>query len=306
VEFTCEEGLFRVSATKILEKGFYKALKILAPKTKTSILPALSTGDMVTCTDLTGEQHFTQGPSYYTDASIIKALEEKGIGRPSTYAPIISVLIDRYYVIRKNKRLKATVLGKIINDMLAKTFPEIVDVNFTVSVEEKLDKVETNDEPWEQMIEEFYTPFHEKVEYVMEHLESIKGVLDEETEYTCEKCGRPMVKKLGRYGFFIACSGFPECMNSKAVPLADCPRPGCKGKIIAKRKQNKRGKVFYGCTEYPACDFVTYFPPTNVKCPHCGYFLVERSDKKRGDYKVCVNPECDYIHVQEEEQKNAG
>ena len=115
-----------------------------------------------------------------------------------------------------------------------------------------------------------------------------------------------MVKKLGRYGFFIACSGFPECMNSKAVPLADCPRPGCEGKIISKRKQNIRGKVFYGCTAYPECDFVTYFPPTNVKCPHCGYFLVERSDKKRGDYKVCVNPECDYIHVQEDEKKNAG
>jgi DNA topoisomerase I len=306
VEFICEEGIFRVSATKILEKGFYKALKVLAPKEKTSTLPSLEKGDTVVCTDLTGEQHFTQGPSYYTDASIIKALEEKGIGRPSTYAPIISVLIDRYYVVRKNKRLKATVLGKIIDEMLEKTFPEIINVNFTADVEEKLDKVETNDEPWEQMIAEFYTPFNQKVEHVMEHLESIKGVLDEKTDYVCEKCGRPMVKKLGRYGFFIACSGFPECMNSKAVPLADCPRPGCKGKIIAKRKQNKRGKVFYGCTEYPECDFVTYFPPTNVKCPHCGYFLVERSDKKRGDYKVCVNPECDYIHVQEEEKKNAG
>ncbi|MBN2532462.1 MAG: type I DNA topoisomerase [Spirochaetales bacterium] len=308
IEFLCEQGIFRTSATRILEKGFYKALKLLAPKEKTQTLPSLSKGDIVECTDLAGEQHFTQGPSYYTDASIIKALEEKGIGRPSTYAPIISVLIDRYYVVRKNKKLKATVLGKIINDLLVKTFPEIMDVNFTASVEQKLDRVETNDEPWVQMISEFYMPFHQKVEHVMEHLESIKGVLDEETEYTCEKCGKPMVKKLGRYGFFIACSGFPGCMNSKAVPLADCPRPGCKGKIIAKRKQGSRGKVFYGCTEYPACDFVTYFPPTNVKCPHCGYFLVERSDKKRGDYKVCVNPECDYMHVQEQEEeaKNAG
>lgn len=306
LELFCEEGLFRVSSTKILEKGFYKVLKLLAPKEKTITLPSLSIGDTVECTDLSGEQHFTQGPSYYTDASIIKVLEEKGIGRPSTYAPIISVLIDRYYVIRKNKRLKATILGKIISDMLIKTFPEIMDVNFTASVEQKLDKVETNNEPWVRMIAEFYTPFNQKVEYVMEHLESIKGVLDEETEFTCEKCGKPMVKKLGRYGFFIACSGFPECMNSKAVPLADCPRSGCNGKIIAKRKQNRRGKVFYGCTEYPGCDFVTYFPPTNVKCPYCGYFLVERSDKKRGDYKVCVNPECDYMHVQEAETKNAG
>lgn len=306
VEFQCEEGLFRVSSTKVIEKGFYKALKLLAPKAKTKTIPALSKGDVVECTDLTGEQHFTQGPSYYTDASIIKALEEKGIGRPSTYAPIISVLIDRYYVIRKNKRLKATVLGKIINDLLVKTFPEIIDVSFTAQVEQKLDKVETNSESWDQMIADFYAPFHQKVEYVMEHLESIKGVFEEETDFTCEKCGKPMVKKLGRYGFFIACSGFPGCMNSKAVPLADCPRSGCKGKIIAKRKQNRRGKVFYGCTEYPECDFVTYYPPTKTKCPHCGYFLVERSDKKKGEYKVCVNPECDYIHVQEAEKNNAG
>jgi len=203
--------------------------------------------------------------------------------------------------VRKNKKLKATVLGKIISDMLVKTFPEIIDVNFTANIEKKLDEVESQNEPWVGMISEFYTPFNQKVEYVMEHLESIKGGLDEETDYTCEKCGRPMVKKLGRYGFFIACSGFPECMNSKAVPLADCPRPECNGQIIAKRKQNKKGKVFYGCTNYPECDFLTYFPPSNTKCPHCGYFLVERSDKKRGEYKVCVNPECDYIHVQEAE-----
>jgi len=304
LEMKCGDGLFKASATKILEKGFYKVLKLLAPKGKSVSLPSLSEGDILQCFDLTGDQHFTQGPSYFNDASIIKALEEKGVGRPSTYAPIISVLIDRYYVVRKNKRLKATVLGKIISDMLTKTFPDIIDVNFTANVEKKLDEVETKGEPWVKMISEFFTPFNQKVEYVMEHLESIKGVLDEETDFTCEKCGRPMVKKLGRYGFFIACTGFPECMNSKAVPLADCPKPECNGKIIAKRKQNKRGKVFYGCTNYPECDFVTYFPPTKVKCPRCGFFLVERSDKKRGEYKVCVNPECDYIHQLEAEKSS--
>ncbi|MBN2439859.1 MAG: type I DNA topoisomerase [Spirochaetales bacterium] len=301
IEFTCGDGLFRSSTTKVLEKGFYKALKLLAPKEKFHTLPSLEIGDDLECVDLTGDQHFTQGPSYFTDASIIKALEERGIGRPSTYAPIISVLIDRYYVVRKTKRLKATVLGRIISEMLEKTFPEIIDVNFTANVEKRLDEVESKNEPWEIMIGEFYKPFSEKVDYVMEHLESIKGVLEEPTDHICEKCNRPMIKKLGRYGFFIACSGFPECMNSKAVPLADCPKPGCTGSIIAKRKQNKKGKVFYGCTNYPECDFVTYFPPTNTKCPHCGYFLVERSDKKRGDYKMCVNPECDYMHLQEAE-----
>jgi DNA topoisomerase-1 len=305
VDFVCRDGLFRASATTMVEKGFYRVLSLLMPKEKTQYLPRITTGDEVTCCGFIADQHFTQGPAHYTDATIIKALEEKGIGRPSTYAPIISVLIDRYYIVRKHKKLKATVLGKIINNLLLETFPEIMDVNFTANIEKKLDEIEESGAFWAGMIEDFYTPFNAQVLYVMEHLESIKGVLDEETAFTCEKCGRPMVKKLGRYGFFLACSGFPECRNSKAIPLADCPRAGCDGKIIAKRKQNGRGKVFYGCTRFPDCDFVTYFTPTEYKCPRCGYFLVERSDKKRGEYRSCANPECNYIYGQEETGKSA-
>ncbi|MBN1698354.1 MAG: type I DNA topoisomerase [Spirochaetales bacterium] len=305
VDLRSGEGLFRANATTVIERGFYAVLSLLLPKEKTQHLPHLSVGDEVTCIGLIPDQHFTQGPAHYTDATIIKALEEKGIGRPSTYAPIISVLIDRYYVVRKNKKLKATVLGKIINNLLKDTFPDIIDVNFTAQIEKKLDEVEEQGAYWVTMIEDFFSPFHSQVRYVMEHLESIKGVLDEETSFTCEKCGKPMVKKLGRYGFFLACSGFPECRNSKAIPLADCPREGCDGKIIAKRKQKGRGKVFYGCTRFPDCDFVTYFPPTEHKCPRCGYFLVERSDKKRGEYRACANPECSYIYGQEETGKSA-
>ena len=155
------------------------------------------------------------------------------------------------------------------------------------------------------MIRDFYTPFNDQVEYVMEHLESIKGVLDEETEYTCEKCGKPMIKKLGRYGFFLACAGFPECMNSKPVPLADCPRPDCDGKIVARRGKKGRGREFYGCTNYPECDFVTYDKPTGSDCPRCGRFLVAKEDKQRGAYKACINPECDYLHTQVLEDKSA-
>jgi DNA topoisomerase-1 len=139
----------------------------------------------------------------------------------------------------------------------------------------------------------------------METLESIKGVLDEPTDMICEKCGRPMVKKLGRYGFFIACTGFPECRNTKPVPLADCPRPGCDGKIVARRGKNGRGRQFYGCTNYPECDFVTYDKPTGSTCPRCGRFLVEKEDKQRGAYKACINPECDYLHTHVSEDKSA-
>jgi DNA topoisomerase-1 len=135
----------------------------------------------------------------------------------------------------------------------------------------------------------------------METLESIKGIMDEESDQVCEKCGRPMVKKLGRYGYFLACTGFPECMSTKSLPLAKCPRPDCDGEIIARRKQGGRGKEFYGCTNYPECDFVSYYKPTNTDCPKCGQFMVEKYDKKMGSHKACVNPECDYLHTEESE-----
>jgi DNA topoisomerase I len=302
-DIECNEGLFRATATTIVEKGFYRALKLLLPKEATKDIPKLAAGETLECTEWKPEQHYTQGPSHYTDASIIKALEELGIGRPSTYAPIISVLLDRYYVVRKERKLTATVLGKIISDLLAKTFPTIIDASFTAEMERKLDNVEENAGDWVPMIRDFYAPFQTQVEHVMTHLESIKGILDEPTDYTCEKCGKPMIKKLGRFGFFIACSGFPACMNSKPVPLAECPKPGCGGKIVAKRRKGRGGKVFYGCSNYPACDFITYFLPVDVKCPKCGYFLVEKSDKKRGEMRACSNPECDYVLVHEEADK---
>ena len=139
----------------------------------------------------------------------------------------------------------------------------------------------------------------------MATVESIKGALDEPTDQVCETCGKPMVKKLGRFGFFLACTGFPDCRTTKPVPLADCPRPGCTGKIVARRKQGGRGKEFYGCTSYPACDFVTHFRPSNTPCPKCGRFLVEKEDKQRGSYKACINPACDYLHTHETDDEHA-
>ncbi len=301
VDIAIEEGLFRASATKTVEPGFQEVLKVLKSKEKVISLPALAPGDQLDVDGFHPEQHFTSGPARFSDASIIKTLEEKGIGRPSTYAPIISRLLDRYYVVRKNRQLVPTTLGKIINEMLVRTFPDIIEVNFTAEMEQRLDLVEENKQEWHQMIGEFYDPFRKKVEHVMETLESIKGIMDEESDQVCEKCGRPMVKKLGRFGYFLACTGFPECMSTKSLPLASCPRPGCGGDIIARRKQGGRGKEFYGCTNYPVCDFVSYYKPTNTDCPKCGQFLVERYDKKMGSHKACVNPDCDYLHTEESE-----
>ncbi|MGP1454734.1 MAG: type I DNA topoisomerase [Treponema sp.] len=295
-EITVGEALFRAAFTKVTEAGFFAVLNLLLSREeKGKAVPAIKKGDTVEIHSLKPEQHFTQGPARYTDATIVKMLEQKGIGRPSTYAPIISVLFDRYYVNRSNKQLVPTQLGRIINDILVENFNDIIDVNFTAGMEQKLDAIEEQKTQWATLLEAFYTPFIKQVDSVMEHLGSIKGSLDEPTEFICEKCGKKMVKKLGRFGFFLACSGFPECHNAKSIPLAKCPRKGCNGDIIA-RKAKGRGKEFYGCTNFPNCTFISHFKPINATCPKCGWLLVEKYDKKNGNYKACINPDCDYLH----------
>jgi len=300
IDIAAGDALFRISSTMIFEKGFYKVTKTLVSKEeKEKPLPEMKVGEKLETKGFHPEQHFTQGPARFTDASIVKTLEEKGIGRPSTYAPIISVLLERYYVTRSNKQLVPTQLGRIINDMLVENFSSVVNVNFTARVETELDQVEENKIEWPSMISSFYGPFKQRVEEVMENLGSMKGRLDESTEYVCEICGKPMLKKLGRFGFFLACSGFPDCRNTRSIPLAKCPRPNCNGEIVARRTKG-RGKEFFGCTNYPECDFISHFKPINAACPKCGQFLVEKYDKKNGSFKSCINPECDYLHTQEE------
>jgi len=295
------EGIFRVSGSKLLEKGFYRALKLLSSKEEGAgkSCPALKTGEIVKAEKFRSEQHFTQGPARFSDASIVRTLEEKGIGRPSTYASIISVLLDRYYVTRSNKQLVPTVLGKLIYDVLVEHFPLYVDADFTASMESKLDEVEESRVSWPQMIKEFWDPFKTTVDEVSKTVESYKGTLDEQTDIVCENCGKFLLKKLGRFGFFLACSGFPECRNTKSIPLAKCPK--CTGDIVA-RKTKGRGKEFYGCTNYPDCDFISHFKPIKQDCPKCGFFLVEKHDKKKGSGKVCINSECDFLNVAEEEE----
>ncbi len=299
VEITAKDAIFRVSASKISEKGFYQVIKLLSSKEeKSSSLPSLKEGEELSVEDFHSEQHFTQGPARYTDASIVRMLEEKGIGRPSTYATIISVLLDRYYVTRSNKQLVPTQLGRMINKILIESFPEVIDEEFTAKVENELDEIEAGKLVWNTIISEFYGPFKKKVDDVMEHQESIKGFLDEQTDLTCELCGKPMVKKLGRFGFFLACTGFPECHNTKSIPLAKCPV--CKTGDIVERKTKGRGRPFYGCTNYPECTFISHFKPIDQNCPKCGWFMVEKYDKKNGAYKSCINPDCDYLHTADE------
>ena len=319
VDISAGEAIFRVCATKITDKGFYNVIKLLASKSETGgNLPDLKIGEVLNDTSEASsdskknictrkfypEQHFTQGPARYNDASIIKTLEEKGLGRPATYASIISVLLDRYYVIRSNKQLVPTALGKMISEILVEAFPDVINEHFTAEIENKLDEVERNKIIWNDMIRDFYGPFKKRVDEVEQTQKSVKGFLDEKTDIICEKCGKPMIKKLGRFGFFIACSGFPECHNSKSIPLAKCPIKGCGGDIIARRTK-KRGKEFYGCTNYPECNFISHFKPIESYCPKCGWFLVEKFDKKNGTYKSCINPECDYLHSAEDSSDNS-
>ncbi|MDR2342900.1 MAG: type I DNA topoisomerase [Spirochaetaceae bacterium] len=289
-------AVFRVSGTNVTEQGFMKVLKTLAPKEeKGGLFPGIKRGDELKLKRFNPEQHFTQGPARFTDAGIVKTLEEKGIGRPSTYAPTISVLLDRGYVSRANKQLVPSVLGRLICNILVEHFGDVVNADFTAGMETGLDEVEGSARSWPDMIRDFYKPFKVRVDEVGKKMESIKGVLDEKTDQLCGKCGRPMVKKLGRYGYFLACSGFPECRNTKSIPLAKCPK--CGGDIVARRG---RGKKFYGCVNYPECDFLTHhLPLSGQACPKCGWFLVEKYDKRNGPHKACINPDCDYLHSED-------
>lgn len=292
--------IFKISKTDTIKAGFNACLDKLksSDKEKVKKFPDLKEGDKVELKNYLPEQHFTQPPARYTDASIVKFLEENGIGRPSTYAPTITTLLARYYITRKNRQLIPTVLGKLVNSIVAVKFPEIVNIDFTAKMEENLDLIENGNLEGNKLLGDFYKPFKEKIIEVSNTLESHKKFFDEETKEVCEKCGKPMVKKLGKYGFFIACSGFPQCRNSKPIPLADCPKEGCNGKIIPKRNK-KRGREFYGCTNYPLCDFISWDKPTEYKCPKCGKYLIEKTDKIHGTYKLCIDQNCGYKQLEE-------
>lgn len=260
-----------------------------------SALPPLSEGDELVLRDLKSSQHFTQPPARYTEATLIKALEENGIGRPSTYAPTISTILTREYIERDGKALKPTALGEVTTHLMKDQFPEIVDTEFTAHMEHQLDTVESGEMDWIRTLDDFYKGFSETLKKAEESLsgERIK-VPEEESDEVCDKCGRRMVVKTGRFGKFLACPGYPDCKNTK--PLMDktagvCPK--CGGAIIAKK--SKRGRKFFGCEKYPTCDFVTWNEPTAHSCPNCGKTLFRR--KGRGGGVVCITEGCGYEKI---------
>ena len=261
-------------------------------------LPVLENGMPLKCKELVGNQHFTQPPPRYTEASLIKALEENGIGRPSTYATTISTITAREYVTRENKTLKPTELGEVITKLMKEHFPKIVNIKFTAQVESELDEVEHGKEEWTQQLHTFYDEFSDTLKKAKEAMDGVKIQLEEDkTDIICELCGRQMVVKTGRYGKFIACPGYPECKNIKKIineTGAECPK--CGGRVIVKK--TKKGRVFYGCKEYPNCDFVSWDEPSMGKCPQCGKTLLKKKGKKPKLY--CITPDCGYEKVEEE------
>lgn len=249
-------------------------------------LPSLAQGEELDLLRLLPEQHFTQPPPRFTEATLVKALEEQGIGRPSTYAPTIATLQARSYVTTEGKKLAPTELGMIVNDLLVEHFPQIFDIGFTSQMEEELDEIAAGERAWVPTMREFYEPFTETLKRAEQSIQRVR-LKDEPSGEICEKCGRPMVIKLGRYGKFLACSGFPECRNSR--PLLEkigvaCPK--CKeGQVVERR--SKKGRTFYGCDRYPECDFVAWNKPVDVTCPRCGSYMVEVG--RRGQIRC---PQC--------------
>ena len=291
---------FSVSSSKIEFDGYLKVLTIdKGDKEKASKMPNLSKDEICEFIENNPQQHFTTPPPRYNDASLVKVLEEEGIGRPSTYAPIIRTIIARHYVQRKGKQLVPTELGKLVNELISENFPELVNIGFTADMESKLDKIEDDNIEWNKMLKEFYPHFLDTLKTAAENIHNMKDFFNEETDFVCEKCGRKMIKRLGRYGYFIACSGFPECKNAKGISFGVCPK--CQGDITLKR--SKRGREFYGCSNYPKCDFVSWDKPIQTPCPKCNGLMVERQIKNKGLFKVCIKEDCGYSEEMSEEEK---
>ncbi|MGT2957699.1 DNA topoisomerase I [Streptococcus bovimastitidis] len=260
---------------------------------KNKMLPEMTEGEVVTKETTSPEQHFTQPPARYSEATLIKTLEENGVGRPSTYAPTLEVIQRRYYVKLAAKRFEPTELGEIVNQLIVSFFPDIVDVTFTADMEAKLDQVETGDRQWQTVIDSFYQPFAKDLEKAESEIEKIQ-IKDEPAGFDCDLCGHPMVIKLGRFGKFYACSNFPDCRNTKAITKeigVTCPTCG-KGQVI--ERKTKRNRVFYGCDRYPECEFTSWDIPVGRECPKSGDFLVEKKIRGGGKQVVCSNESCDY------------
>lgn len=290
-DITAGDYLFKASGYTVKFDGFtvlYEEGKD-EDSAEGGALPEMKTGDKLKLKELTPNQHFTQPPARYTEPTLIKALDENGIGRPSTYAPIISNILGRDYIEREKKSLKPTNLGMVVSDLMVEYFDKIVDVKFTAGLEKQLDEIGAGKRGWVDTIKDFYKDFDKLYKKAEDSLEGKRvKVPDEETDVICDKCGRKMVVKSGRFGKFLACPGYPECKNTKPMPEDEVkqPCPKCGGKLV--KKTSKKGKKFYGCSNYPDCDFAAPGIPTGEKCPECGSFIISGV---RGR-KYCMNSEC--------------
>lgn len=293
-EISAKEYIFKASGYYVDFEGF-TTLYVESKDTeeeKSTQLPPLEKDMPVKCKELKKNQHFTQPPARYTEASLIKALEEYGIGRPSTYAATITTITSREYVKREAKTLYPTELGEVMTNLLKERFPKIVNYKFTAQMEENLDEVEHGHEEWVELLDEFYSDFDKTLKKAKEEMEGVKLQLKEDqTDIICDKCGRQMVVKVGRYGKFIACPGYPECKNVlKFVEKTGVKCPKCNGDVIVKHTKKKR--VFYGCSNYPECDFVSWNEPVNERCPQCGGILFKKKGKKPKLY--CATEGCGF------------
>ncbi|SET07687.1 DNA topoisomerase-1 [[Clostridium] aminophilum] len=298
VKIAAGRHLFSLSASRILFDGFLSVYSIDSEKEeKNALTESLEMGQKLSALSVTGEQHFTQPPAHYTEASLVRALEEDGIGRPSTYAPTISTILNRRYITKEKKNLYVTELGDVVNRIMKKAFPTIVDTAFTANMEYLLDRIGDGSVKWKTVIENFYPDLDDSVAKAKKELESVK-IADEVTDEICEVCGRNMVIKYGPHGKFLACPGFPDCRNTRPylekIGVA-CPK--C-GKDLVIRK-SKKGRVYYGCSSYPDCEFMSWQKPSAEKCPNCGTYMVEKGNKL-----MCANKNCGFVKNLGGDEKN--
>ena len=305
IELLNNEYILKANGSNVKFDGFMKIYDYTTDEEENStILPELEDGEILTQNEIQSFQHFTQAPPKFSEASLVKTLEENGIGRPSTYAPIISTLLDRKYVERNKKTIDPTELGDIVNNIMSEYFKQIVDIEFTADMENKLDNVEEGTEQWNELVNQFFLPLKYLIEIAEKEVSKIT-IEDKVTDIKCDKCGRFMVIKHGRFGDFLACPGYPDCKNTKPiVEEVDVPCPKCNGKIIARK--SKKGKKFFGCGNYPNCDFVSWFEPVAEKCPKCGTYMVKKYNKQKGNYIECSNTECKHKIEIENASTNDG
>ena len=288
--------IFTVAASKLLFDGFLSVYSQDEDK-KTGVLLAkgLDEDTQLNLQELDPQQHFTQPPAHYTEASLVKALEELGVGRPSTYAPTITTLTSRHYVAKEKKNLYITELGEVVNGIMMQAFPSIVDVNFTAAMEALLDSVEDGKVKWKTVVRNFYPDLKEAVDAAQQELEHVE-IEDEVTEVICEQCGRNMVVKYGPHGRFLACPGFPECRNTKPYyEKIGVPCPMCGKEVVLKK--TKKGRKYYGCEDNPECEFMSWQRPSKEKCPQCGGYLLEKGNKL-----VCADEKCGYVVLTEKKE----